>query len=99
MEVKLDQYGEKALELVMEGRSFFLTGKAGTGKTTVLKKIVDCCKLNKKNVIVLAPTGVAAKAAKGMTIHSFLNLPTGPYIPGMRKKRLYNLLADRKSVV
>ena len=99
MEVKLDQYGQKALELVMEGKSFFLTGKAGTGKTTVLKKIVDCCKLKKKNVIVLAPTGVAAKAAKGKTIHSFLNLPTGPYIPGLKKKRLYNLDDSKRRII
>ena len=41
MGVKLDIYGKRALELVMEGKSFFLTGKAGTGKTTVLKEIVE----------------------------------------------------------
>jgi len=99
MAVRLDKYGEKALELVMKGKSFFLTGKAGTGKTTVLREIVEQCKHKKKNVVVLAPTGVAAKAANGKTIHSFLNLPTGPYIPGMRKRGLYNLNDGKRRLV
>lgn len=99
MAVRLDKYGKKALELVMEGKSFFLTGKAGTGKTTVLKEIVELCKQKKKNVVVLAPTGVAAKAANGKTIHSFLNLPTGPYIPGMRKRGLFSLDDGKKRLV
>ena len=80
----LDKYGAKALELVMNGQSLFITGKAGTGKTTVLREISSKCRRNKINVVVLAPTGVAAKNAGGVTIHSFLHLPLGPYIPGMR---------------
>jgi len=59
-------------------RSIFLTGKAGTGKTTFLHKI----KANShKRMIVVAPTGVAAINAKGVTIHSFFQLPFGPIIP------------------
>lgn len=99
MGVKLDKYGERALKLVMEGKSFFLTGKAGTGKTTVLKEIVEHCKQKRKNVVVLSPTGVAAKTAKGKTIHSFFNLPIGTYIPGMRKRGLYNLNNRKKRLV
>lgn len=60
------------------GVSVFLTGKAGTGKTTFLKNILN--KLNKRNVVV-APTGVAAVNAGGVTIHSFFQLPFCPYLP------------------
>lgn len=60
-------------------RSIFLTGKAGTGKTTFLK---DLRKNSPKRMIVVAPTGVAAINAGGVTIHSFFQLPFHPYIPG-----------------
>lgn len=56
----------------------FLTGKAGTGKTTFLKYIRD---RTKKRCVVVAPTGVAAINAAGVTMHSFFQLPFGPYIP------------------
>src|SRR3954464_3050921 len=58
----------------------FLTGKAGTGKTTFLKYIKDH---TTKNTVVLAPTGVAAINAGGVTIHSFFQLPFGPFVPGL----------------
>ncbi|NLV18015.1 MAG: AAA family ATPase [Bacteroidetes bacterium] len=59
-------------------RSIFLTGKAGTGKTTFLK---DLKLTSPKRMIVVAPTGVAAINAGGVTIHSFFQLPFHPYIP------------------
>jgi len=59
-------------------RNIFLTGKAGTGKTTFLK---DLKQLSPKRMIVVAPTGVAAINAGGVTIHSFFQLPFHPYIP------------------
>jgi tRNA uridine 5-carbamoylmethylation protein Kti12 len=61
-------------------RNIFLTGKAGTGKTTFLK---DLMKSSPKRMIVLAPTGVAAINAGGVTIHSFFQLPFHPYIPSI----------------
>lgn len=61
------------------GTSVFLTGKAGTGKTTFLRELR---KRSPKRMVVLAPTGVAAINAGGATIHSFFQLPFGPYIPG-----------------
>ncbi len=64
-------------------RSVFLTGKAGSGKTTFLKHIVGH---TKKNAVVVAPTGVAAINAGGVTMHSFFQLPFGPYIPGAQKR-------------
>lgn len=56
----------------------FLTGKAGTGKTTFLKRLKE---KSLKRMIVVAPTGIAAINAGGVTIHSFFQLPFSPYIP------------------
>ena len=56
----------------------FLTGKAGTGKTTFLKNLREQLP---KRMVVLAPTGIAAINANGVTIHSFFQLPFSPYIP------------------
>jgi hypothetical protein len=73
----------KELELAWEfvnntNRSIFLTGKAGTGKTTFLHRL----KMNSlKRLVVVAPTGVAAINAKGVTIHSFFQMPFGPILP------------------
>jgi hypothetical protein len=59
-------------------RSIFLTGKAGTGKTTLLKKIISS---TFKKTVVAAPTGIAALNAGGITIHSLFQLPFGTFIP------------------
>jgi len=68
-----------AIQLVNQSnRNIFLTGKAGTGKTTFLKYIRENCP---KQMAVVAPTGVAAINAGGVTIHSFFQLPLAPFIP------------------
>ncbi|MBC7605684.1 MAG: helix-turn-helix domain-containing protein [Burkholderiales bacterium] len=59
-------------------RSLFLTGKAGTGKTTLLREILQS---THKNAVVVAPTGIAALNAAGVTIHSMFQLPFGGFIP------------------
>ncbi len=59
-------------------RSVFLTGKAGTGKTTFLHRLKQ---ESLKRMVVVAPTGVAAINAKGVTIHSFFQMPFGPILP------------------
>ena len=59
-------------------RSVFLTGKAGTGKTTLLKEIIQT---THKNTVVVAPTGIAALNAGGVTIHSMFQLPFGGFLP------------------
>lgn len=64
------------------GRSIFLTGKAGTGKTTFLKYITRSIS---KRYVILAPTGVAAINAGGTTIHSFFQLPLCPYLPDVKE--------------
>lgn len=60
--------------------SLFLTGKAGTGKTTFLRDVV---RHTKKKCIVLAPTGIAAVNAGAMTIHSFFQFGLGPFVKGV----------------
>lgn len=61
-------------------RSIFLTGKAGTGKTTLLKNIVEH---THKSVVIVAPTGIAALNAGGVTIHSMFQLPPACYAPAL----------------
>ncbi|MBX2925652.1 MAG: helix-turn-helix domain-containing protein [Chitinophagaceae bacterium] len=74
-----NQYFKRALQFVCHtNRHIFLTGKAGTGKTTFLRYIRENCS---KKMAVLAPTGVAAINAGGTTIHSFFQLPFGPFLP------------------
>lgn len=70
---------QDALALVQYTRnSIFLTGKAGTGKSTFLKYL---CQHTKKKLVVLAPTGIAAINAGGNTLHSFFKLPFYPLLP------------------
>src|SRR5215213_2517882 len=77
---------QKAIAFVNHtSRHLFLTGKAGTGKTTFLKYIKEH---TKKNTVIVAPTGVAAINAGGVTMHSFFQLPFGPYVPA--NTNLYN---------
>ncbi len=82
MEFQLDTNNKEfqdALQLITHTRqSVFLTGKAGTGKSTFLKYI---CKNTKKKHVVLAPTGIAAINAEGVTLHSFFKLPFRPMLP------------------
>ena len=61
------------------GCNIYLTGKAGTGKTTFLHNLK---KISPKRMIVTAPTGVAAINAGGVTLHSFFQMPFGPFVPG-----------------
>jgi len=75
-------------------RHVFLTGKAGTGKTTFLKYIKEH---TNKNAVVVAPTGVAAINASGVTMHSFFQLPFGPFIPG-NKQGFSDEVTDRHTL-
>lgn len=71
---------DKVFEFIeYTNQSIFLTGKAGTGKTTLLKRIK---KESSKKMAIVAPTGVAAMNAKGTTINSFFQLPPGSFFPG-----------------
>lgn len=73
---------ELARRIIAEtGSNLFLTGKAGTGKTTFLRQLRAH---SPKRMVVVAPTGVAAINAGGVTIHSFFQIPFGPYLPGKK---------------
>jgi hypothetical protein len=83
------------------GHHIFLTGKAGTGKTTFLHSLKDN---TAKRMIVTAPTGVAAINAGGVTLHSFFQLPFGPFIPGSEayennKQRLFRFSREKKRII
>ena len=72
-------------------RIVYLTGKAGTGKTTFLKYLRE---KTTKNIVILAPTGVAAINACGQTIHSFFQLPFGPFVLNDKRLRTSKDLGD-----
>ncbi|MEO6683554.1 MAG: AAA family ATPase, partial [Ginsengibacter sp.] len=82
--IERNEVFDLAFRFVTEtSENIFLTGKAGTGKTTFLKFLKDNCS---KNIIVAAPTGVAAINAGGVTLHSLFQLPFHPFIPTARSK-------------
>lgn len=74
----------------------YLTGKAGTGKTTFLKYIKDT---TDKNTVILAPTGVAAINAGGVTIHSFFQIPFGPFVPDDSRLRTNATRSENKETI
>ena len=81
------------------GVNVFLTGKAGTGKTTFLRRLKE---RSPKRMIVVAPTGVAAINAGGVTIHSFFQFPLAPYIPGgsfNSKDEKYRFSKEKKNII
>jgi hypothetical protein len=79
----------------------YLTGRAGTGKTTFLKSLSAFCP---KQFIVTAPTGVAAINAGGVTLHSFFQIPLGPFLPGQNgrpqdNQRFFRFSKVKKQVI
>lgn len=82
------------------GANLFLTGKAGTGKTTFLRHLSET---TNKRMVVLAPTGVAAINAGGMTLHSFFQLPFSPFIPGRgflgEEKHFYRMSKEKRRII
>ena len=83
------------------GNHIFLTGKAGTGKTTFLQNLKGN---TAKRMIVTAPTGVAAINAGGVTLHSFFQLPFGPFLPGSEaydnsRQRMFRFSRKKKQII
>ena len=81
------------------GVNVFLTGKAGTGKTTFLRQLKE---RSPKRMVVVAPTGVAAINAGGVTIHSFFQFPLAPYIPGgsfNAKDEKFRFSKEKKNII
>jgi len=84
IKIEHNQIFDLAYRFVTEtNENIFLTGKAGTGKTTFLKYLKENCS---KNIIVAAPTGVAAINAGGVTLHSLFQLPFDPFLPTSASK-------------
>ena len=80
---------QNALQIIQfTRRSLFLTGKAGTGKSTFLRYIAAT---TKKKHIILAPTGIAAINAGGATLHSFFKLPFYPLLPNDSQYNVRNI--------
>ena len=78
------------------GHSIFLTGKAGTGKTTFLRTLKQ---KSSKRLVVVAPTGVAAINAGGVTIHSFFQLPFSPFVPDAHIKSRFDFSKEKRKII
>ena len=106
-EINLTEEQDAALQLMMSGKNVFLTGEAGTGKSTILKEFRRRCE---RDVVFLAPTGIAAINVNGGTLHSFFLLKPGllssdtmePIGPGKRRmliRRTKVIVIDEISMV
>lgn len=86
--------------ILYSNRSIYLTGKAGTGKSTFLRYIA---KNTTKNYIIVAPTGIAAINAGGMTINSFFQLPFTPFawelFSDTQKQNFYNFSKEKREII
>ncbi|NQV03788.1 MAG: AAA family ATPase, partial [Bacteroidia bacterium] len=81
------------------GKHIFLTGKAGTGKTTFLHRLKE---LSPKRMIIVAPTGVAAINAGGVTIHSFFQIAFGPKVPGYSandRQKIVRFSQEKRNII
>ena len=74
-EEKLSKTQEYAFNRFLAGHNLVISGDAGTGKSYLLKKIIEYLRKNNKNVMVCAPTGVAALNVKGVTLHRAFKIP------------------------
>lgn len=87
---------QKALDAVSSGRNVFITGGAGTGKSYLLRAIVYSLMSAGKNVVVCAPTGIAATNVGGMTIHTTFNFNSSALIQPKRKKPIQRVTSPIK---
>lgn len=97
MSMETNEQLQIAFDLVANtGANLFLTGKAGTGKTTFLRNLLQ--KISKRHIVV-APTGVAAMNAGGVTIHSFFQLSTEPFLPGFKHESKFNFRQSKLNII
>lgn len=95
MKKELSPSQQKFLENVLEGKNVFLTGKAGTGKTFIVKRAIKQLEKSGKKVISVAPTGIAANNLGGATIHSTFGLP----VAGVLTSEMCRFLKPAKRLV
>ena len=91
-EIKYSTKQQLFIDSLLSGQNIFLTGKAGTGKSFIVKQAIELLKKQDKNIVALAPTGVAANNIGGQTIHSFFSL--NPY--GVMNYDSTNFLKSQK---
>jgi ATP-dependent DNA helicase PIF1 len=106
MKIEVNEAFQKAIDFINQGKNVFITGRAGTGKSTFLQYL---CQNIKKNYVLLAPTGVAAVNIGGQTIHSFFRFKPGITVDEAEKrgkktkseiyKKLALLIIDEISMV
>jgi len=95
--LELNASFREALDVMEKtNENVFITGKAGTGKSTLLRLFR---RTTRKNLVVLAPTGVAALNVQGQTIHSFFRLPAKPIDPSETRKVRFNKIYKKLEVV
>lgn len=92
MQNELNEEKELARNLILSGENVCILGRAGTGKSTFLRSIVSELKMNGKNAVVLAPTGVAALNVEGQTIHSFFMFGFSPFPESKATNKLRKML-------
>lgn len=81
----LNQQQFYGYSIMMSGRNVFLTGKAGVGKSYVLDKFISDAQAEEKNVVIVAPTGIAAININGVTVHRAFKVPIKPLVEDARK--------------
>lgn len=93
----LNEEQKKAFGILLEGRNVFLTGEAGTGKSFLLNAFLN--RIKGKNVLVCAPTGIAALQIGGATIHSVFKIKPQPFLPGQPLRGIKNTVKAADVIV
>ena len=93
----LNEEQKKAFQVLLAGGNVFLTGEAGTGKSFLLNVFLD--RMQGKNVLVCAPTGIAALQIGGATIHSVFKIKPQPFLPGQPLRGIKNTVKAADVIV
>lgn len=95
----LNQEQTQAFEIMVSGANVFLTGNAGTGKSFLIKAFIAHCQSQGKNIMVTAPTGIAALNIGGSTIHREFKVPLDPIGPGSRISKITEAVKDSDIII
>lgn len=93
-QIVLNQGQQNVMNALLNGYNVFLTGSAGTGKSVVIREFTKESKAQNKNVLVVAPTGIAALNVNGATIHRTFNVPLHPLVSNPPKSRSDDVLVN-----